>query len=91
MKRGIFLNGKSTYSDVLRDFTIGLRRFYFGHYEDAYYQNCIDLHFGRIKFASDSKSFKKPFIKRVLSFLCIAVVLLLPSARLPPLPPSPPR
>lgn len=53
MKRGIFLSGKSSCYDLLRDFTIGLKRFYLGHYEDAYYQNCIDLHFGRIKLASD--------------------------------------
>ena len=71
MKMDLYSTGTGNLSGRIRDFGVGTKRFYLGHFFDYYYQNCYDLHFKRL----DSHDPQLPIYGSPLKPLALVVSL----------------
>ena len=49
MKMDLYSTGTGNFAGRIRDFGVGTKRYYLGHFVDYYYQNCYDLHFKKLE------------------------------------------
>lgn len=54
MKMDLYEDGTAKITGRIKDFGVGTKRYYLGHFFDYYYQNCYDLHFKKLD-SSDPK------------------------------------
>ena len=77
MKMDFYSDGRRKFTGRFVDFSVGARRYFLGHFIDFYYQNCIDLHFDKLKKSDPTQpvygSKKRPlgFILSVAAVRCV--------------------
>lgn len=49
MKLDFYQEGKRSFAGQMQDLGVGIRRLYLGLFKDYHYQNCLDLHFKKLK------------------------------------------